>query len=52
MLLGGSLLGGMGMLFIPFIYAIFGFIFVAIGCLIYNLVAHYVGGIEVELEEE
>lgn len=46
----GSLLGGVGMLLIPIFYAIFGFIFVAIGCWVYNLVAGFVGGIEVDLE--
>jgi len=30
----------------PFVYLIFGFIFTAIGALIYNLVAKWVGGIE------
>lgn len=31
---------------LPFIYLIFGFIFTALGALIYNLVAKWVGGIE------
>ena len=31
---------------LPFFYLIFGFIFTAIGALIYNLVAKWVGGIE------
>lgn len=30
----------------PFIYLIFGFIFTAIGALIYNVVAKWIGGIE------
>lgn len=30
----------------PFIYLIFGFVFTAVGALIYNLVAKWVGGIE------
>src|SRR3954471_2697095 len=34
----------------PFIYAAMGFIFGALGALIYNLVAKWVGGIEVEVE--
>jgi len=46
----GGLIGGIGMIFIPFIYALLGFIFVAIGCAIYNVVASWVGGIEVELD--
>jgi len=38
---------GLGFLiFLPFIYLIFGFIFTAIGAWIYNLVAKWVGGIE------
>ena len=43
---------GMGFLFIiPFIYAVISFVMVAISCLIYNGVAHCVGGIEIEIEE-
>ena len=34
---------------LPIIYGVLGFIFTAIGCAIYNLVAGLVGGIEVEL---
>ena len=34
---------------LPIIYGVFGFIFTAIGCAIYNFVAGLVGGIEVEL---
>lgn len=41
---------GLGLaIFIPILYGIFGFIFIAIGCAIYNWVAGMVGGIEVEL---
>jgi len=35
---------------IPIIYGVLGFIFTALGCAIYNLVAGWVGGIEVELD--
>jgi hypothetical protein len=35
---------------LPILYGVFGFIFTAIGCAIYNLVAGWVGGVEVELE--
>jgi hypothetical protein len=35
---------------VPFIYAALGFVSGAIGALIYNLVARWVGGIEVEVE--
>ena len=40
---------GMG-LFMPIFYAIFGFIFGMISAALYNLVARWVGGIEVEVE--
>lgn len=36
--------------FIPFCYAIFGFIAGALMAFIYNAIAHAVGGIEVELQ--
>ena len=35
---------------LPFIYGIMGFIFTALACLLYNMVAGWVGGIEVEVE--
>ncbi len=35
----------------PFAYALMGFILVPIGCWIYNLVAGWVGGIEITLKE-
>lgn len=37
-------------LFLPIFYAIIGFIFGALGALIYNFVAGWIGGIEVEVE--
>ena len=37
-------------LFMPVMYAAFGFVFGALGALIYNVVAKWVGGIEVEVE--
>jgi hypothetical protein len=40
-----------GMMFIlPVLYAFFAFIFTAIMCWVYNLVAGMTGGIEVEIE--
>lgn len=42
---------GMAILVLPVVYAVLGFVVVAISCLIYNLVAGWVGGIEVEVEE-
>jgi len=46
----GAMFGGVFMLFMPLIYAVLGFVFVAIGCLVYNLIAKLVGGIEIEIE--
>ena len=44
---------GMGlayMVILPIIYGLMGFIFGAVGALIYNVAAGFVGGIELELE--
>ena len=35
---------------LPIIYGVLGFIFTALGCALYNLVAGWVGGVEVELD--
>jgi hypothetical protein len=35
---------------LPILYGVAGFIFTALGCVIYNFVAGLVGGIEVELD--
>jgi hypothetical protein len=44
---------GLGLaLFLPVLYGIFGYIFVAIGCWLYNLVASRLGGIELEVRTE
>ncbi|NLD36810.1 MAG: hypothetical protein GX654_08075 [Desulfatiglans sp.] len=48
----GGLFGGIFMIIMPIIYAVLGFIFVAIACLIYNLIARFAGGIEIELEND
>jgi hypothetical protein len=37
--------------FMPFLYALLGFIFVPIVCWLYNVVAGWVGGIEIQLLE-
>ena len=49
---GGLAAGGMGSMGIrmPVMYAVFGVIFGAISAWIYNLVAGWIGGIEVEVE--
>lgn len=39
-----------GIIFVPIIYGVMGFIIGALGALLYNLVAKWVGGIEIELE--
>ena len=36
---------------LPIIYGVAGFIFTAIGCVIYNVVASRVGGIEIQMDE-
>ena len=41
--------GGLWMLIFPAMYAVFGYVFTAIACVIYNWVAGMIGGIEIEL---
>jgi len=36
----------------PFFYLIFGYIFTAVGCAMYNLFYRFIGGIEYETEEK
>lgn len=48
--MGMMALGAGFALFAPILYAVMGFVFGALGALIYNLVAKWVGGIEVEVE--
>ncbi|MHC4703513.1 MAG: hypothetical protein ACYTFQ_23345 [Planctomycetota bacterium] len=45
-----AMFSGVFMFLAPIIYAVAGFIFVAIGCLFYNLIAKFVGGIELDIE--
>ena len=47
---GGVVVGLLIMIGLPIVYGIFGFIFGAIGALVYNLFAGMVGGIEIEFE--
>lgn len=42
--------GGFIFFILPFVYGIFGFIMTAISCLIYNVIAGRIGGIELEFE--
>lgn len=46
---GGTRPGAWFLILAPLAYAAFGFVFVAIGCLLYNFVATFTGGIEVDL---
>lgn len=49
----GALPAAFGFVFaimMPFIYAAMGFVFGALGAFIYNLVAGWIGGIELELQ--
>jgi len=43
-------LPGMVFLLAPFIYAVFGYVFAAIGCSIYNIIAGWTGGVALTLE--
>jgi hypothetical protein len=47
---GFMALGAGFAVFVPLIYAAMGFVFGAVGAWIYNFVAQWVGGIEVEVE--
>jgi hypothetical protein len=46
----GAIAGTAVAIMIPFLYAIVGFIGGAVGALLYNLFANWVGGIQVELK--
>ena len=45
----GAMMFGFG-IFMPVFYGLFGFIFGIISAAIYNLIARWIGGIEVEVE--
>lgn len=48
---GGSVVAGLAvMIILPIIYSAMGFVFGALGAVLYNLFANFVGGIEVEVE--
>ncbi len=44
-------LGGALMLFIPFLYAVIGFVMVAFVCVIYNWLTKFTGGIEFQSQK-
>jgi len=46
----GIATGATAIVIVPVFYAVFGFIFGAIGAFLYNIVANWVGGIKIELE--
>ena len=48
---GANVFGGLAVAFVAVLfYGLLGWVFTAVGCLIYNLVAGWVGGIEVEVD--
>jgi hypothetical protein len=49
---GGFGLSGLFFLALPLLYAGFGYVFTAVGCMTYNWVVKHIGGIEVELDAE
>jgi hypothetical protein len=46
----GAMFGGLSVIFFPILFGVFGAIFGALGAVIYNVSARFVGGIEVEVE--
>lgn len=46
----GLLFGVGSVIFLPIFYGVLGFVFGLLTALLYNLVARFVGGIEVEVE--
>ena len=49
---GPQWLAGAMLILMPVIYAVLGWVFVALACLLYNLTARLTGGIAIELEAE
>jgi hypothetical protein len=48
----GQALPGFAFVLGPFIYAVFGYVFTAIACGLYNLIAGWSGGVSVTLEPD
>lgn len=46
----GQKLPGLVLVLGPFLYAVFGYVFAAIGCVIYNTIAGWTGGVALTLE--
>jgi hypothetical protein len=49
---GGSAIGIVGAIVLPFIYAVIAYLFTALYCAIYNFAASKVGGMTVEVDVE
>ena len=49
---GGAVFGGVILILIPILYALFGGLMVAASAALYNFVAKRVGGIELEIEDK
>lgn len=49
---GGAVFGGIFILLLPLFYAVMGGVMTLVGAFLYNLIAKWVGGIEVEIEPE
>ena len=47
---GGQKLPGLMFVLGPFFYAVFGYVLAAIGCLLYNVIAGWTGGVALRLE--
>lgn len=47
---GGIVVGLVVMIGLPILYGLIGFVFGALGALIYNVLSGFVGGIEIEVE--
>jgi hypothetical protein len=46
----GQSLPGLAFILGPFLYAVFGYVFAAIGCWLYNIIAGWTGGVALTLE--
>ncbi len=46
---GGMIFGVFAVIFFPLLYGFFGAVFAALGAVVYNLAASWVGGLSVEL---
>lgn len=49
---GLAMMGGLSIIMLPILYGIFGFVGGVIGAWVYNIVAKWIGGIEIDLEQK